>query len=99
MVNGIWDKVQLGAVVGVLGTVNQLIIDRCMMEEVTSHHRNLARAYYDYKKAYDKVHHDWKLRVYTWIGIPTNVITLLRELMRKWKTRIEIWNDSGKKIS
>ena len=34
MVNEIWDEGQLGAVEGVLGTVNQLIIDRCIMEEV-----------------------------------------------------------------
>ena len=97
IVNNIWDKGQVGASKGGLGTVDQLIIDRCIMEEVKSYHRNLAVAYYDYKKAYDKVHHDWMLRVYTWTGIPTNVITLLRELMRKWKTRLEIWNNSEKK--
>ena len=59
--NDIWDKGQLGAAEGVLGTVDQLIIDRCIMEEVKIQHRNLAVAYYDYKKAYDKVHHDWML--------------------------------------
>ena len=69
------------------------------MEEVKSHHRNLAVAFYDYKKAYDKVHYNWMLRVFTWIGMPTNVITLMRELMRKWKTRLEIWNDGEKKTS
>ena len=88
----------MGAVVGVLGTVDQLIIDRSIMEEVKTYHRNLAVAFYDYKKAYDKVHHDWMLRVYKWIGIPDNVITLLSSIMRKWKTRLEIWKD-GKKVS
>ena len=58
MENDIWDEGQLGAVVGVLGTVDQLIIDRSIMEEVKTYHRNLAVAFYDYKKAYDKVHHD-----------------------------------------
>ena len=90
MENDIWDEGQLGAVVGVLGTVDQLIIDRSIMEEVKTYHRNLAVAFYDYKKAYDKVHHDWMLRVYKWIGIPDNVITLLNSLMRKWKTGLEI---------
>ena len=59
-----------------LGTVDQLLIDGCMMEEVKEYHGNLAVAYYDYKKAYDKVHHDWMLRVYSWMGIPLNVISL-----------------------
>ena len=95
--NDIWDKGQLGAAEGVLGTVDQLIIDRCIMEEVKIQHRNLAVAYYDYKKAYDKVHHDWMLRVYQWIGIPIKVIELLQKLMSKWKTRLEI-TYKGEKI-
>jgi hypothetical protein len=83
MENGIWDEGQLGAVEGVLGTVDQLIIDRCIMEEIKQYHRNLAVAFYDYKKAYDKVHHDWMLRVYDWIGIPKEVIQLIENLMGK----------------
>ena len=54
VVNEIWDEGQLEAVKGVLGTVDQLIIDRCIMEEVQQYHRNLVVAFYDYKKAYDK---------------------------------------------
>ena len=97
--NEVWDAGQLGAVEGVLGTVDQLIIDSCIMEEVKTYHRNLAVALYDYQKAYDKVHHDWMIRVYEWIGIPTVVISLLRELMNKWKTRLELWKDGEKCVS
>ena len=97
--NEVWDAGQLGAVEGVLGTVDQLIIDSCIMEEVKTYHRNLAVAFYDYQKAYDKVHHDWMIRVYEWIGIPTVVISLLRELMNKWKTRLELWKDGEKCVS
>ena len=57
-VNKIWDEWQLGAEEGVLDTVDQFIIDRCIMEEVKQYYRNLAVAFYDYKKAYDKVHHN-----------------------------------------
>ena len=98
MENEIWDEGQLGAVEGVLGTVDQLIIDRCIMEEVKQYHRSLAVAFYDYKKGYDKVHHDWMLRVYHWIGIPKEVITLISQLMEKWKTRLEIWS-RGEKLT
>ena len=59
MENNIWDYGQLGAVVGVLGTVDQLIIDRSIMNKVKTYHGNLAPAFYNYKKAYDKVYHDW----------------------------------------
>ena len=97
--NNIWDEGQLGAVEGVLGTVGQLIIDNCITEEVKTYHRNLAVAFYDYQKAYDKVHHDWMVRVYEWIGIPTAAISLLRELMNKRKTRLELWKDGEKCVS
>ena len=95
-VNEIWREGELGPVKGILGTVDQLIINRCIMEEVQQHHRKLAVAFYDYKKACNKVHHDWMIRVYEWIGIPRSVIKLIKELMRKWKTRLEIWSDRGK---
>ena len=92
MENAIWDEGQLEAVEGVLGTVDQLIIDRCIMEEVKEYHRSLAVAFYDYKKIYDEVHHDWMLRVYQWICVPDEVIKLISNLMQLWKTRMEIWS-------
>ena len=49
MEKDIWDEGQLGDVVGVVGTVDQLIIDRSIMEEVKTYHRNLAVAFYGYK--------------------------------------------------
>ena len=57
----IWDEGQLGAVVGVLTTIDQLIIDKSKMEEVKIYQRNLAVAFYDYRRAYDKVRQDWIL--------------------------------------
>ena len=39
------------------------------------------------------------IRVYEWIGIPRSVIKLIKELMRKWKTRLEIWRDGEKMTS
>ena len=58
MENNIWDEGQLGAVVGVLSITDQLIVDKSIMEEVKTYHQNLAAAFYDFKKAYGKVHHD-----------------------------------------
>ena len=67
------------------------------MEEVRIHKRNLAVAYYDYRKAYDMVHHDWMLRVYEWVGIPKSVCKVIKQLMVRWKTRFEVF-DQGKKV-
>ena len=42
--NEIWDRNQMGTCQDVLGTVDQLLIDNCIMEEVRTHKRNLAVA-------------------------------------------------------
>ena len=97
--NNIWDEDQLRAAEGVLGTVDRLIIDRYIMEEVKTKHRNLVVAFYDHKKAYDKVHHNWMLRVYSWMGLQANVMSLVRQFMRYQKTPLEIWNVEEKKVS
>ena len=99
MENDIWDEGLLRAVAGVLGTVDQLITDRSIMEKVKTYHQNLAVAFYDYKNAFEKVHHEWMLGVYMWTEIPGSVITLHSSVMRKWKTRLEIWKDGKKSIS
>ena len=95
--NEIWDRNQMGTGQDVLGTVDQLLIDNCIMEEVRIHKRNLAVAYYDYRKAYDMVQHDWMLRVYEWMGIPKSVCKVIEQLMVRWKTRLEVF-DQGKKV-
>ena len=96
MENDIQDEEKLGAVDNVSYTSDQLIIDWSIMEEVKTYHQNLAVTFYDYKEAYDKIQHHWMLRLYKGIRTPRPVITLRSFLMRKWKTRSEIWKD-GKK--
>ena len=79
--NEIWDEGQLGASEGVLGTVHQQLVDECIMDEVREHKRDLAVAFCDYRKAYGKVHHDWMVMVYDWMGVPKPLINKLRKLM------------------
>ena len=64
------------------------------MDEVRGKNRNLAVAFYDYQKAYDMVRHDWMVKVYRWMGIPAKVVTVLKVIMGRWRTRLEV-NDSG----
>ena len=64
------------------------------MDEVRGKNRNLAVAFYDYQKAYDMVRHDWMVKVYRWMGIPVKVVKVLKVLMGRWRTRLEV-NDSG----
>ena len=89
------DKSQLGTCSGVLGTVDQLVIDNAIMDEVRKKQRNLAVAFYDYQKAYDMVRHGWMLRVYRWMWVPEKVVNVISKLMSGWKTRLEV-TENGK---
>ena len=84
--NGIWDEQQYGARCEVLGTVDQLLVDQTIMEEVKFKKRNLVVAYYDYQKAHDYVRHDWIMKTYKWMGFPKNVLKLTEVLTDKWST-------------
>ena len=63
-----------------LGTVDKLVIDNAIMDEVREKQRNLSVAFYDYQKAYDMVQHDWMLRVYRWMGVPEKVVNVIRSV-------------------
>ena len=91
--NNIWDRSELGTCSGVLGTVDQLIIDNAIMDEVRNQQRNLAVAFYDYQKAYDMVRHGWMIRVYQWMRVPEKVVNVIVKLMEGWKTRLEVTED------
>ena len=71
-------------------TVDQLIIDDAIMGEGRENQRNIAVAYYDYRKAYDMVHHDWMLRVYEWMGIAEKVRKAIGKLTKRWRTHLEV---------
>ena len=92
--NEIWDKSQLGTCSGVLGTIDQLLIDSAIMDEVREKKRNLAVSFYDYQKAYDMVRHEWMIRVFTWMRYSSKLINVLKQLMDGWKTKLEV-NDGG----
>lgn len=71
--NNIWDRIQIGACEGKLGTVDQLLLDSSVINEVREHTRNLVEAFYDYQNAYDMGSHDWVEKVFKWIRVPEKV--------------------------
>ena len=97
--NNLWDENQLGTKENVLGTVDLLLVDQCIMEEIKCHHRNAAVAYYDYKKAYDYVHHDWINRVIGWMELDIKVRKVISKMMSGWKTRLVITSEREQRKS
>ena len=97
VINGLWDENQLGTREKVLGTVDLLLVDQCIMEEVRYYHRDLSIAY-NYKKAYDFVNHDWINIVFDWMRIDGAVRKVISRMMDGWKTKLNVMlNGESKK--
>ena len=87
--NKMWDNQQKGTQRRILGTVDNLIVDRAVLEECKQYERNLAVAYFDYEKAYDSIPHEWQIKCFQMCQINNNVIQILRQLHSIWRTKYE----------
>ena len=68
------------------GTIDQLIINKMVMDNVKLKQRNIATAWIEYKKAFDSVLHDWimeTLKIHKFDPITTQFIN---KTMNNWKT-------------
>ena len=95
----IWYKNQIRTCEGVLGTIDRLLFDNCIVPEVRNHKRNLALAYYDYQKAYNNVNHHCITIVYRWMVFPKRVVQVIEQIMCRWKTRLEVTTEGKKETS
>ena len=94
--NNLWDEQQKGTRSNIMGTADNLLVDRCMLEEVKEHQRIAAAAYYDYQKAYDTVPHEWQIEVMQWLKFHPNMINIMKQLQSIWKTQLIIKNGNEK---
>ena len=88
--NKIIPNEQKGNASNTYGTINQLIIDKMVMDNVKLKQRNVSTAWMDYKKAFDSVPQDWiiqTLKIHKFDPITT---TFLRKTINKWKTSLHL---------
>ena len=77
------------------GTIDQLIINKMVMDNVKLKQLNISTAWLDYKKAFDSVPHDWiieTLKIQKFDPITTK---FFRKSMNKWKTSLHLSHRDG----
>ena len=74
---------QKGCRKGSRGTNDLLYIDTAVIKEVKSRTKNLAKAWIDYKKAYDMVLQSWIIECLGLFGLAENIKSLLVNSMEK----------------
>ena len=73
---------QAGGKPGSWGCTDQLLINKMILDEVRKHQRNLFMMWFDYKKAFDSVTHDWILKSLRLCQVPEKMINTIKNLMK-----------------
>ena len=86
---------QKGCKRGSYGCKDQLLINKMIIENCKSKHRNMSCAWIDYKKAFDSVPHDWILRSLDLCNVSPTIINFLQKSMKQWKTQLLLTHQNG----
>ena len=70
------------------GTKDHLLVDKMVMRNSKRRKTNLSMAWIDYKKAFDMVPHSWIIECLKTYGAADNLVTLLTNTMKHWKTTL-----------
>ena len=86
---------QKGCRRGSYGTKDQLLINKMILENAHTKHRNLSTAWIDYKKACDSVPHECIIKSLDLFGISPVLIHCLMSCMSLWETNLHISHSNG----
>ena len=58
-----------------------------ILDEVKQHCRNLLMMWFDYKKVFDSVPHNWILKAHELAPVPLKITSTIKSLMGTWATK------------
>lgn len=93
--NNIFPIEQKGCKKGSYGCKDQLLINRMILENAKSKHKNLSTAWIDYKKAFDSVPHSWILNCLQMYKVTPTLINFLKISMTQWETNLFLSHTNG----
>ena len=86
---------QAGGKKDVWGCLEQLMINKMILDEVIKHKRSVVMAWLDYQKAFDSVPHEWLLIALKLAKVPPLVISAIETLMQKWSMNVHLTSHEG----
>ena len=86
--NNIITVEQAGGKKGVWGCTDQLLINKMILDEVRFNRQNLFMMWFDYKKAFDSIPHQWLFEALKLAKIPDMLLNAISKLTEKWATKV-----------
>ena len=76
---------QRGGVKGTIGCVDNLLIDKTILDDATKSKKNISCLWIDVKKAFDSVSHKWLITTLEDHGINMRLIAFIKNVIQTWK--------------
>ena len=74
----------------VWGCIEQLLLNKSILNEVKQKKRNLIMIWLDYQKAFDSIPRDWMIQSLRLAKIPEKLIAAIETLTKQWTTIVEL---------
>ena len=81
---------QAGGKPEVWGCIEQLLLNKSILNEVKQRKRNLITIWLDYQKAFDSIPHDWMIQSLRLAKIPEKLVTAIETLTKQWTTIVQL---------
>ena len=86
---------QRGGMPGSMGCIDNLLIDKTILEDATKNTKNLSCTWIDVKKAFDSVSHTWLIEVLRMHKINEKLVAFVQNVMRSWKITLRARTNTG----
>ena len=88
--NNIITQEQTSGKRGVWGMLEQLLINKNIMNEVRRMRRNSTTIWLDYRKAFDSIPHSWLIKSLKLAKVPDDILNALENLTQSWYTILHL---------
>ena len=87
---------QRGSKPGSMGCIDNLLLDKAILEDAKRNRKNLSCTWIDIQKAYDSVSHNWLIRILEMHGLEQTLIKIIEKIVKTWETTIEVTTCNGR---
>jgi len=86
---------QRGGVKGSMGCIDNLLIDKALVEGATKNAKNISCVWIDVKEAFDSVAHNWLVTVLKDHGVNERLVCFIEKITKLWKTTLIVPTEKG----
>ena len=97
--HGLMQGDQRGAKEKCSGSIDNLLIDRMVLQDAQRGRRSLSMAWVGVAKAYDSLEHHWLIDIFNLHRFPSWYCEVLQKLSTSWSTRIMAKTENGVETS